>query len=279
MNLATTLNVHVQPVRTMNAGGQGSGPTAPCPQCGPHHSKNIEPGDLIRFNRAVTVQTPWGDQTYKKDTAAYVLHVLPKIGNADQMLSVNVAMPGALHILEGYHVKMDDVRLDKKGNPNIAPQAVSVAKKSETITKFKTTDGAQVTWVKRRDDPEPDVKTLKDISREEHYLKGKFAITDSVKGKQDRPGTTRITKIYDTSGMPAPYQQGSGATVWVNTYMQKGGIKNVVVQEQNYTTHAFKTRGLLTFDYKNAAQAVGMLKDRYGIKTSMKRLMVNPRSK
>lgn len=268
MQLISTLDLY--------AGGQGSGPTSPCPQCGPHHG-NIEHGDLVRFNRPVTVTTPYGPQTYKKDTAAYVLHVLPKIGNADQMLSVNVAMPGALNILEGHHVKMDDVRLDKKGNPNIAPQAVSVAKKSETLVKFKSNDGADVTWVKRRDEPEPDPKTIKQLAGEEHYLKGKFAIVDSVKGKQDRPGTSRITKVYDTSSMPAPYQKGSGATVWVNTYKQKGAIKNIIIQEQNYTTYAFKTRGILTFDYKNAAQALGMLKQRYGIKTTMNRLKTNPR--
>src|SRR5579864_1636851 len=107
MNLASTLDI-----LDVHAGGQGSGPSAPCPQCGPHgDAKNVEKGDLVRFNHPVTVPTEWGPQTYKKDTAAIVMNILPKVGDADQMLAVRVAMAGASHIVESHYIKMSDVRL------------------------------------------------------------------------------------------------------------------------------------------------------------------------
>jgi hypothetical protein len=280
MNLAETINV----LPLLEAGGVGSGPNAPCPSCGPH---KIEQGDTVKTKVPVKMfnNKTLEFKTFPPGTKAAVLNVLPKIGTGDQMVSV---------ITKGHdpeHMKLDDVELHKKMHPDELgklpvwthkwsrnPQApankaqdIKPVPKSQTILKFKTSDGANVTWVKPHDEAH-DTKTLKDIAGESHYLKGKFELTNSVQGLQDRPGLDRVTKQYDTSGMPAHLQQGSNASIEVNTYYKGNSIKNVVINERNTTGYSQKIRGVLSFDYKNTAAAVGMLKSRYGITQTMTRL-------
>lgn len=322
MNLTQSINIY--------AGGLGSGPNAPCPQCGPHgkeesgekfkgpkggpspeihkeagvplitktkeqkkslpsklyekhiqkqtviekHTAKSASGTTIKEGDTVKNKTEvklWNQKTGDVDrihpgSKLTVSNVLPKIGTGSQMISVVTKN----HDPE--YMQAKDVDLHKTApTPNIEVEPV---KKSQVISKFKTADGADVTWVKPHVEGE---KEQKDITERAHYQKGNFSLIDRVEGIQDRPGYTRVTRIYDTSGMPAHLQKGAGTTLWVDSYTQKGKIKEVVINEQNYTTYAQKTRGALTFSYKKgfgegAAKAVGMLKTRYGIKTTLARL-------
>jgi len=261
MNLFDTINVH--------AGGQGSGPTAPCPQCGPSGGKHkLEEGDFVKLKAPISVwnQKTGNNDTYPPGKVARIVNILPKVGDSPQMISVNV---------HKYHdpeyMKMEDVELHKPGSKEQV-EDIKPVRKGMIIAKFKTADGADVTWVRSKEEKESDPKTMKQMSTDQHRLKGQFGLITSVPGKQDRPGYNRVTKLYDTSQMPAHLQKGAGAVVYVNTYSRKGAIKSVVIQEQNYTTYANKSRGLLSFSYKNAAQAVGMLKSRYGITQRLSRL-------
>ena len=203
---------------------------------------------------------------------AVVVNVLPKVGDNPQMVKVNILSPGKKHEQDNFrYLKLTDVELNKLGSTEQVKDIKPVSK-SKTMLKFKTSDGADVTIIKPHVEGEKEPKSLKELSMEPHYLKGNFEITESLKGMQDRPGYTRVSKIYDTSGMPNYLQKGSNATVYVNTYSKKGAIKNVVVQEQNTTTYSLKSKGVIEFDYKNAAAAVGMLRQRYGIKSGLTKL-------
>jgi len=262
MNLLQTIDVH--------AGGQGSGPNAPCPQCGPASGKahELEPGDIVTLKSPIKVwnQKTGNNDTFPAGTKAKVVNILPKIGTADQMISVNVHKH---HDAE--YFKMKDVELHKVGNKEQV-EDIKPVRKGMIIAKFKTADGADVTWVRSKEEKESSPKTLKEISQTPHSMKGEFNLFDKIPGKQDRPGYKRSTTVYDTTPLKPHMQQGKGAVLWVNTYSKKGAIKEVVVQEQNHTTYGTKTRGMLSFSYKNAAQAVGMLNTRYGIKTKLSRL-------
>ena len=283
MNLAQVLNTF-----EIVAGGQGSGPNAPCPQCGPHSGKG-DKGHVIEEKDIVKLHTPDSLYNYKTGNVdkfgpglkAVVVNVLPKVGDNPQMVKVNILSPGKKHEQDNFrYMKLTDVSLHKLGSTEQVKDIKPVSK-SKTLLKFKTSDGADVTIVKPHTEGEHDPKSLKELSMTPHYLKGNFSITESLKGLQDRPGYTRVSKIYDTSGMPNYLQKGSNATVYVNTYSQKGAIKNVVVQEQNTTTYSQKSKGVIEFSYKTsgkpgwnmgAAAAVGMLRQRYGIKSGLGKL-------
>lgn len=257
----------------IRAGGTGSGPTAPCPQCGPSHKLEVK--DVVRLKV--------GDSLYNHKTGnidkfgpgklkGVVVHVLPKVGDNPQMVKVNILSPGKKHEQDNFrYLKMTDVELHKLGD-RLQVQNVKPVPKSQVQIKFKTADGADVTWIRPHTEKEKDPETMKTISAKDHYLKGQFAQISMAKGIQDRPGYSRVYRMYDTSGMPKHLQKGSGATVWVDSYTQKGKIKEVKISEQNYTTYSLKSRGLMVFSYKNAAEGVGMLKTRYGIKTTLARL-------
>lgn len=253
-------------------GGPGSGPNAPCPQCGPSHKLEVK--DIVKLKK--------GDSLYNFKTGnvdkfgpglkAVVVNVLPKVGDNPQMLKVNILSPGKKHEQDNFrYVKMNDVDLHKLGD-RLQVQNVKPVMKSKVLLKFKSKDGADVTWVRPHTDEEKDPETIKSMSQKEHYLKGEFDRLVTLKGIQDRPGYTRYSRIYETSVVPKHAQKGAGATVWVDAYTQKGKIKEVKISEQNYTTYAMKTRGIVVFSYKNAAEAVGMLNTRYGIKTTLARL-------
>lgn len=268
MNLHQTIDVF--------AGGPGSGCNPDKGHCGrPVGSKHeIEEGDQVKLKVPVVLynmKTGNNDKNVMNQPAR-VEKILPKIGSNEQMIKVNV-IPTYKHHEKDLHqfVKVSDVKLDKLGSVAQVTEVKPVPK-SKVITKFKTADGADVTWVRPHVDHEEDVKSLKEIAESKHYMSGKFAQIDVVKGIQDKPGYKRVTRMYDTSNYPAPYQKGSGASVWVDAYTRKGKITNVRIAEQNYTTYGTKTRGVLTFNYKNAAAGVGMLKSRYGITTKLSRL-------
>jgi hypothetical protein len=248
-------------------GGIGSGPTAPCPQCGPKIAHKLESGDTVKTKAPVIMFNlkTGNNVTLPPGTKATVLHVLPKVADNPQLVSINVKG----HDPE--YMKHDDLEFHKLGDKGQAPELKPV-RPSKTILKFKTADGADVTWVRPHVENEKDTKTLKDIAQEPHSLKGGFELTQSLKGIQDRPGYVRVTKVYETTGMPFYLQKGRNAVLYVNTYSQKNKIKNVVIQEQNLGQYGNKSSGVLSFDYKNTAAAVGMLKSRYGVIQQMKRL-------
>jgi hypothetical protein len=273
MNLEQTISV----LPILEAGGSGSGPNAPCPQCGPHSGykstkgHDIEEKDIVRINKPDSLynfKTGNIDKFESGKLKGVVVNVLPKIGDNPSMVRVNILPPTKKHEQDNTrYFKISDVQLHKLGNTDQVKDIKPVSK-GKVISKFKTADGATVTWVKPQAVGE---KEIKDPTKEQHYLKGKFEQTESTKGLQDRPGYVRVTKIYDTTGMPNYFQKGSNSTVYVNTYSQKGAIKNVVIQEQNTTTYGQKTR-FLSFSYKNAAAASGMLQSRYGITAKLKNL-------
>jgi hypothetical protein len=259
MNIIQTIDVF--------AGGPGSGCHGD--NCGrPSLGHKIEPGDKVKLKAPITVwnQKTGNNDTYHPGKVATVVNVLPKVFDADQMVSVQVHKN---HDPE--YTKMDNIELHKPGNADQVEE-IKPVRAGKIIIKFETSDGAQVTWVKPQDAPQHDIKSIMQMAEDKHSLKGQFALIDSMKGVQDRPGFARVTKLYDTSGMPSHLQQGKAATLYVNTYSRGGGIRQIVVQEQNTTTFSQKSKGMLEFDYKNAAAAVGMLKERYGIKTSLSRL-------
>lgn len=261
MNIEQTIEVH--------AGGQGSGPNAPCPQCGPQgKSHEMEPGDFVKLKKEITV---WNQKTghndkYPPGKVVTLVNILPKIGTADQMVSLQVHKN---HDPE--YFKMSDVEFHKVGNKEQV-EDIKPVRPGMVLIKFKTWDGANVTWVRSKEEKEKSGKTLVEISKTPHGMKDKFNLLDKIPGKQDRPGFKRSTFVYDTTPLKPHMQQGRGAVVWVSSYSKKGAVKEVVVQEQNHTTYGVKTRGMLSFNYKNSAQAVGMLKTRYGIKVKLSEL-------
>src|ERR1700679_1952654 len=96
------------------AGGVGSGPNAPCPQCGPHGG--INKGDKVKLNPAAVVRNPksGAKTTFDPDTIAIVNNVLPKVGNADQMVGIvsEHDQKNGKYGNMGY-VKMQDLTLHK----------------------------------------------------------------------------------------------------------------------------------------------------------------------
>lgn len=257
MNLVGTLNIY--------AGGEGSGPNAPCPQCGPH-KHGFEEKDIVKLKNPDTLYNfkTGNIDKFGSGLKAVVVNVLPKVGDNPQMVKVNIMPPTKKHEADQFrYFKADDLSLHK--TEAISPE-VSKVRPSQTLLKFKTSDGADVTWVKPQLQKEQTVKSLDDLSRDKHYLYGKFgAISRFDKPMQDRPGYSRVSRLYDTTIQKAYLTKGTNAVVWVDVYKQKGKIKDVKINEQNYTTYGTKTRGTITFSYKNAAKAVGMLKARYGI--------------
>lgn len=280
--------MNIRSLLTILAGGAGSGPNAPCPQCGPH---NFKEGDRVKVKSGIPVTNPKsGAKTlWKEGSIATINNVLPKVPGQDQMVGIESEKDqkqGKFGNM-GY-VKVQDITLHSprsehdlpvwtkswSRNP-IAPvhkrMDIQPVPEKQVIMRTKTADGARLTWVKPADEKEETIRSLKQIASEDHSMKGDFALIDKVKGIQDRVGTSRNTRIYDTSGMPAPYQTGRGTTLQVSSYLQKGRIRSITVEEQNYTTHAQRL-STMTFEYKNAAAAVGMLSSRYGIKTTLARL-------
>ena len=276
MNLASALLIY--------AGGQGSGPNAPCPQCGPH-SKHASAGDTVVLKAPVIMynQLSGDNVTVPSGTRATVVHVLPKVGTSDQMVSVNVKDHDPEHVpmhsLEVVQTRNEDDlpgwtkqytrNMHVPGNKflNITP-----VPKSQTIMHTTTADGAKVTWIKPKEESEPSPKSLKELSTTPHRLKGDFQLLNTVPaGQLNNPGLNRTVRVYDTKGLPTPYVQGKGSTVFVSALTNRGKISGITVKEQNYTTHG-ELLGTITFDYKNAAKAVGMLKSRYGISTSLNSL-------
>jgi hypothetical protein len=293
MNLGTALTIYDIPrSRKILGGGEGSGPNAPCPQCGPggstigpHHSgmgeksHKLEEGDIVRLKVPVKLYNEkTGNNDNVSNAKGVIVSVLPKVGHADQQVKVQVISPSKHHENDYMqYMKMNDVVLHKpKGVEDIPKERLDIkpVRPSQTIIKFETADGASVAWVKPHVAGEEDIKSLKQIAEDKHSMKGQFAQIDVVKGIQDRPGFSRVSRMYDTSNLPAHFQKGSGASIWVDSYIKKGAIKEVKISEQNYSKYSQKSRGILTFSYKNAAKAVGMLKSRYGIVTKLSRLRV-----
>lgn len=277
------------------SGGPGSGPNSPCPQCGPHGQGHAEAGDLVRLKEGGEIRHSKGPkQDVQPGTRFTVVNVLPKIGSNDQKISVTPVKDSQhlekkfTYYTDLHHVqvlkKMDDDALGKLPAytkswfkdvkvPSVQREfGIKNVPSSKVIMKTTTSDGAKLTWVKPHVLGEPTPKNLEDISRESHGLKGKFSMTTQTNTIPDAPDTNKYTKIYDTARSPLESRSTSkGATVWVSPTTSEGKLKGISVREQNYTTHA-QILSTLTFDYKNGAKAVGMLQQRYGIKTSLNKL-------
>ena len=291
MNIESTIEIY--------AGGQGSGPNAPCPQCGP--KGGVKEGDRVKFAKDHTVTSTGGAKyKFQPDTVAKVISVMPKIGHGDQMvgvLSEKDQKEGKFGNV-GY-VKMDDLILheprhsenpystpskmtrsgnftpafDKQGKV-IAPDPHAVVikpvPKDQVIMHTITPDGASLTWIKTPQHTEEDIKN---ISKEAHSLKGKFNLLSTVPaGELNNPGEKRVTRVYDTTRTPLESRSvNKGATVWVSGLTSGGKITGIHIKEQLYGKHA-QIENTYEFKYKNAAAGIGMLKSRYGIVTSLKRL-------
>lgn len=272
--------MNILQVITIHAGGPGSGPNAPCPQCGPHGGKQIEKGDTVKMKPGAQVFNPNTGEKYHfaPGTKLRVVHVMPKIGNADQIVSVTTGKKDD-DVRSTAYAKMDDLVLHKSGIVHLVspgpvanelpkwadptfknPKApgwkeldIQPVPKSQVQVKYKTADGANVTVVRPAEQKEKD---LRDLTKEEHRFKGQFERTNTIKSEKEGTHTTRV---YTTSSYPA-HLQGAGATVWVHRYPDR-----VVIQEQNTAKHGYKITGITTFEYKNIGKAFGMMKSRYGI--------------
>jgi hypothetical protein len=286
MNLGSTISIY--------AGGVGSGPTAPCPSCGPH---GIGQGDKVKVKEGAKITTQGGSKmSFTPGTVATVVSVLPKVGTADQMagiISVKDQKDGKFGNMG--HVKLDDLILHEKMHeealgklplfthswfknpqvPEYKKQDIQPAPKKSVIMQTTTHDGAKLTWVKPAEETKPSYKSMQQLSREPHDLKGKFNRIVNAPGYApglNEKGITRNASVYDTSRTPAEGREAkTGATVWVSTNTSKGKISGVSVREANYTYPAART-STIQFDYQNAAKAVGMLKQRYGISTSLAKM-------
>jgi hypothetical protein len=280
MNISEAIGIEIL------AGGPGSGPNAPCPECGPHH-KQIDEGDTVRLKKEVSLYNKRTGNNDKLPAGqkAVVVGVLPKIGNAEQMVKVNVLAPSKHHEESLEHVKMADVELHKSGlthqvnpigkqdlpmysKPGFHPTApgwkeldIQQVKKSQVLMKTKTSDGANLTVVRPKSEKESDPKTLKDLAKTPSPFKGTFNPIETVSGADNQ-----TTRIYETGKASYAHEkEGPGAVVWVHQYLGK-----LVIQEQSYLRWSQKRQGLISFEYKNRAAGLGMLKKRYGIKIGLR---------
>lgn len=263
MNVEQTINVY--------AGGPGSGCHGD--KCGRPRIHQIEEKDIVKLKKADSL---WNTKTGNVDKfppglKAVVINVLPKVGSQDQLVKVTIQPPTKKHEADAMrYLKMEDVELHTPGVGNRTPKSATFPVQSnQVIMKTVTSDGAKLTWVKPQNEPEKELQTLKDISKEASYYKGKFGLVDKVAGADGQ-----TTRIYDTTkNIPSSVLQregGSaiskaGVTVWVHRYSDK-----VVIQEQQYARYSQKTRGIMSFEYKNIGSAFGMLKNRYGISIPLK---------
>src|SRR5580692_6676461 len=160
--------------------------------------------------------------------------------------------------------------LDKSGHvvaPDPHALSIKPVPKDQVLMHTTTNDGASLTYVKTPQTSDQDARKLSD---QEHSLKGKFSLLTGVGVKED--GANRTTRVYDTTRTPLESRSvAKGTTVYVSSKTSGGKIIGIDIREQNQGTHAQKV-STATFSYKNAAAAIGMLKSRYGITTSLKRL-------
>lgn len=256
---------------------------------------NINVGDKVTLVPGAKVMNPKTGEKYelKPGSKLKVLNILPTVGNADQMASVHSETKQNRSALEGVrenaYARIADLQLHTKvhedafekmpvwtkswsrnpQSPINKAQDIQPVPKSQVIMRTKTNDGADLTWVRPKEESEGDARAL---SSRPHGLRGRFSQTSAVPaGELDRPGYDRKTRIFDTTGMPTYLQTGSNSSVSVSTYRKGGAIRDIVIKEQNTTTYGHMTSAA-KFSYTNAAAAVGMLKKRYGIKISLSRL-------
>lgn len=223
---------------------------------------NVKEGDTVKLLKPVTVwnMKTGNNDTYPPGTKATVLHVLPKIGNADQIISVQVKRNH-----EAEYVKANDVKLYKATGPTTVE--TEPVQKSRIKQQFTSNDGAQVTIVKSPQTRDSDPRTIQDLASQASRYKGQFSQIEKVSGADGQ-----TTRVYDTSNIPSRAWRNeggsapakSGVTVWVHHYDD-----HVTVQEQSYLRWGQKAKGMITWTYdkpqKFLLQSVGMLKKRYGI--------------
>ena len=283
--------MNIQAAIELYFGGPGSGPNAPCPNCGPHNKiqHQLQEGDTVKLTHPAKMfhEKSGDNRTIPAGTKATVLNILPKVGTADQMMSVHVEGHDPDYIpmnhAELSHARTEDLPIYTKPWFKPSPESdkawrkqdIQPVPKSQTIMTTTTSDGAKLTWVKPKDEEAPDYKSMQQLSREPHSLKGDFirqATVPVYNPKSDEQGKNTVTRMYDTSLTPQQARMSnSGATIWVKGTTSEGKITGVNIREQNYTQHA-QTTSTITFEYKNSAKAVGMLKKRYGISLNLKSL-------
>lgn len=226
----------------------------------------IKNGDTVRNKVPIRL---WNEKYIRFDkfppnTKFTVINVLPKIGTADQMVSI----AREKHQYAEY-VKVKDVELHKAVSPEIDVQPVP---KSQVKQQYTSSDGAKVTIVKSQETKEYTPKTIQELAKMPSKYKGQFEMVDKVTGADGN-----ITRLYDSirnvgkaweqEGPSAAYK--SGQTVWVHRYSDK-----IIIQEQSYQKYGMKAKGRITWKYdkpqKFLLAALGMLKRRYGIKIPSK---------
>jgi hypothetical protein len=238
----------------LKAGGPGSGCHGP--NCG---RPPLKEGDVVKIQKPVTVwnQKTGNNDKYPPGTKAIVLNVLPKIGTADQMLSIQVKKHH-----DPTYFTTDDVKLHKAAGPTTVE--TDPVPKSKIKQQFTSNDGAQVTIVKTQETRDYDPRTIKDLANQASRYKGQFDQIEKVDGADNQ-----TTRIYDTSKVPSTAwgREGAptaaprpGVTLWVHRYPD-----HVTVQEQSYLRWGTKAKGMIQWKYNNIGQAFGMLKKRYGI--------------
>jgi hypothetical protein len=241
-------------LREIQAGGPGSGCHGP--NCG---RPKINEGDIVKIQKPISVwnQKTGDNDTFKPGTKATVLNVLPKVGTADQMLSVQVKRH---HDAE--YMKMDDVKLHKAAGPSTVE--TEPVPKSKIKQQFLSNDGSTMTVVKSPEMKEYTPRTIQEMADQPSRYKGQFEKIEKVDGADNQ-----TTRVYDTSKVPSTAwgREGAptaaprpGVTLWVHRYPD-----HVTVQEQPYQRWGQKVTGIIQWRYNNVGKAFGMLKKRYGI--------------
>lgn len=273
MNLASTLELY--------AGGPGSGPTAPCPQCGPHSGRQpkYQEGDWVRILRptqALSAVQKKGSQnllvyprartgTRMPGEIGKVVKVLPAVGHNQEMVQLTFGKKG-----ETEFVPIKDVEFYKGAGKVMDPQIQSKPMSDrQAQRKADLPEGGRYGQAKPLSDQRP-TRNAPNYEGREHPLKGMLEPVDQVMGfsdNQDHPGQNLKSFIYQ-----ADKPDGGGSVVWVHRYSDEvsGKVSNTVIAEVNYTDNKFKYGTPKEFSYKNPVMAFKTLRDRYGIQMKMK---------
>lgn len=266
MNLASTIRIL--------AGGSGSGPTAPCPQCGPHgKTTQYREGDKVRILKPLRI---YNDKTSNFKTiqpgkVGKVELVLPAIGHNSEMIKIKFGR----NFTEEY-VPTGDVEFHRIAGKPLDPGGGKRQIKSKPLDekdaqmKVKIPTGGRYGLVKPDEGPR-DSRGVTNFENRAHPMKGQYEEIDKVTGFSDtqaHPDQNLRTFIYEAKDADT----GKGSVVWVHRYSddKTGKVKQTVIGEVNYKDSNFRYSAPKQFTYKNPALAFKTLRDRYGIQMKLK---------
>jgi|SRR5579859_3652583 len=272
MNLATLIDLY--------AGGQGSGPTAPCPQCGPAKSPSFEEAHRERirqkeltpaYDRLIRDKSQGGFKPKSRELIQKNLllkNIKEELYGKKPWLSLSKEEKG--HILNVYNVRREkfgvqNVSPEQKAfvdqliklRENIVPEQMEQeqpARDARSASQYPdmVSPGVKIGEYQNR---LPITKKTTGISwmLREHPKKGNFQVETEVHSKPEGRKTTIIN---------AP-----GTAVYVDRHNRASGAANnhVRVQEVDYdqTGATYRTRSR---EYTRAMQGLKHIKNRYGIK-------------